>query len=161
MSVFFIDIEAFQDDNADYLIKELCIMNVDNILQPFHYMFDMTESMGSLSKRAQTTNEYLRLWRHHLRWIDGDSNFDPSRILNDLKSIPNDALFYVNDHVNGKKINTLNKYLPNFRIVNYNLNEPSQLNIPDNIFCPYYNHGDYCAYKKCLKLCVQYLSSCK
>jgi len=104
MTVFFIDFEAFHDNNANYLIKELCIMNVNNILQPYYYMFAMTESMGILSRRSQNINEYLWLWRHHLRWIDGDCKFDPTQIVNDLQAVPNDALFYVNDQINEKKL---------------------------------------------------------
>lgn len=159
MSVFFIDFEAYQDDDANYLIKELCIMNVNNILKPFYYMFPMCESMGSFSKKTRGTNDYLRKWRHHLLWIDGDSKFDANEILKDLQSFDN-ALFYVNDQINGEKIDTLKKNFPNLRLVNYIYSDKG-LEIPENITCPRYNHGEFCAYKKCLKLCVHYLSSCQ
>lgn len=155
MSVLFIDFEAYQDDDANYLIKELCIMDVDNILKPFYYMFTFSESMESFSKSAQKTNNYLLHRRHHLLWPDGDCKFDPALILQDL---PSNALYYVKDQINGKKINTLKHFFPNLRIVNYN--SKNLLHIPNNIKCPYYNHGDFCAYKKCLRLCVHYLS-CK
>lgn len=159
MSVFFIDFEAFQDNDANYLIKEMCIMNVNNILEPFYYMFVMSEEIGSFSKSTQRTNDYLRRWRHHLLWNEGDCIFDANKVLKELQAIDN-SLFYVNDELGGKKIYTVKKIFPNLRILNYNC---SNINgkIPENISCPRYNHGECCAYKKCLKLCVHYLSSCQ
>jgi hypothetical protein len=37
---FFIDYEGFVDNNDEYMIKELCIMNVDNMFNPLHYVFE-------------------------------------------------------------------------------------------------------------------------
>ena len=34
----FIDFEAFVDNDDEYVLKELCIMDVDNIFSPLHYV---------------------------------------------------------------------------------------------------------------------------
>jgi len=39
MSIFFIYFERFVDNNDEDMIKELCIMSVDDMFNPLHYVF--------------------------------------------------------------------------------------------------------------------------
>ena len=39
MKTYFIDFEAFIANDSEYVLKELCIMDVDNMFSPLHYVF--------------------------------------------------------------------------------------------------------------------------
>ena len=153
-SVFFIDLEAFQHNCGCYIIKELCIMDVDDIFSPVYFMFQPTFPFDKLMAKARRTNNFLTCYRHGLTWKEGNAVFEPMKINLDKR-----ALYYVKDQLDGVKLKTVKHCFPELRITNYNAS--SLRPVPDNIHCPWRDHhGVNCAYKKCLQLCTHYLS-CK
>ena len=69
----------------------------------------------------------------------------------------NESMFYVKDALNGRKIEYLHRMFPYLRITSYHCEKLAK--IPKNISCPYKDHGDHCAYKKCLALCQDYVAN--
>ena len=69
----------------------------------------------------------------------------------------NESMFYVKDALNGNKAEYLQRMFPDLRITSYHC-EKKLAKIPENISCPYKDHGDHCAYKKCLALCQNYVA---
>ena len=51
-SVCFIDFEAFYDNDGQYIVKEMCIMNVDNMFYPLHYVFKPILKWNNLAEKA-------------------------------------------------------------------------------------------------------------
>ena len=75
MTTCFIDLEAFQDENGHYIIKELCFMDINNIFKPLFYVFKSTVSLTKLSKKVQMTNMYLSKYYHRLTKNEGNTRF--------------------------------------------------------------------------------------
>lgn len=92
----------------DLVNNELCIMNANDMFNPFLYNF--------------TYHYYL----------------------------PENAIFYVLE----SKLKTLRHHFPQLRLQAYNITELPQ--VPANISCPWSYHGNQCAYKQCLSMCVDY-----
>ena len=161
MATGFIDIEAFRDDNAHYVIKELCIMDVCSMFKPLLYVFKPDILWKNLTDKSKTTNGFLIRHRHGLHWHEGDSTFCAPCIMKDIRDrfdIQN-TMFYVKDQVNGQKFTQLHLHFPELRMTTYSTSSLiNPLDVPDNIHCPYRDHGPYCAYRKCLQLCVYYVS---
>ena len=154
MSVFFIDFEAFWTNENEFIIKELCIMNVNNMFYPLHYVFKPTLHWSELTKKAATTNKYLSKYFHKLNWYEGTSIFCSTCIKNNIYqnfTIEN-AVFYVRD----QKVKLMKELFREFRIIGYSAEKLNT--IPRNITCPFRCHGKHCAFKKCLLLCQHYLS---
>ena len=159
MSVYFIDLEAYVDGCNNYIIKELCIMDTCDILQPLHYVYKPNLLWNALSPKSRITNIFLIRHRHGLSWNEGCGIFDVDNIMDKLPSFST-SLYYVKDRIDGQKIKTLKYYFPGLRIVNYSVSSNDLTTVSNNITCPWRDHGQYCAYIKCLQLCVHYLS-CK
>ena len=96
---------------------------------------------------------------HKLLWNDGNNICCKECIMNDIHRIceNNNAIFYVKDALDGRKKEYLRGMFPDLKITSYNC--VKLMNIPTNISCPYKDHGDRCAYKKCLALCQDYVAN--
>ena len=134
MTIWFIDLKVLSIDN-DKCIKELCVMNVNDVLNPTHYVFyepfsDNVTNYGLRSNAICQTCLYDNLYK------------------NDL--------FYVVDSYNGDNIKNIKSIFPCLRITNYNMSFTS---VPANINCPWRAHGDICAYKQCLVGALDYLKN--
>ena len=70
------------------------------------------------------------------------------------------AIFYVMDQVDGAKINYLKEEFPELNLINYNVVFNSLPLIPHNIKCFHREHGDHCAYLKCMRLYHNYICAC-
>ena len=137
---YFIDLEALYDNNGNYIIKELCIMNVYDILNPLHFVFKLPWFIQTV--KTYGTNLYLMRYRHGLSWFEGRTTFQKANI---ERMLSKNSIYYVKDAVDGQKIRTLKECFPSLRIVNYS---PTKLqSIPTNTTCPWRNHGSNCAYK--------------
>ena len=160
MATGFIDIEAFRDDNANYVIKELCIMDVCSMFEPLVYVFRPNMLWRNLTDKAKTVNGFLIRHRHGLQWHEGNSYFCTQCIGKDIcdRFDIRNTMFYVKDQIDGQKFTTLHLLFPELNMTTYSISTDSV--VPDNIICPYREHGPYCAYRKCLKLCVDFVS-CK
>ena len=155
MSTWFIDIKVFSIDGGKS-IKELCVMNVNDVLNPTHYVFYEQRPWSTLSEKSKWDNEFLTNHFHHLKWIEGKDVFCPTCILANVGNSFQDDIFYVVDSSGGDKIKTLKTYFPCLRITNYNM---LYRTLPSNIECPWRPHGDACAYKQCLLAVLDYLKN--
>ena len=152
MSTWFIDIKVFSGNN-EKIIKELCVMNTNDILNPMHYVFYEQRPWSSLSEKSKLDNDFLTNQYHHLSWIEGKDVFCPMCILDNIGP---ENLFYVVDSSAGDKIKTIKAYFPSLRITNYSMRFQR---VPPNIECPWRPHGDACAYKQCLTAALHYLKN--
>ena len=113
MSVYFIDLEAFQDNDCCYVIKELCTINVNSIFKPWHCVVKLAPTEWShLSEKARKTNWYLTNHRHQLYWCEGNSKGICAECIVDSIQPARDALFYVKDNIKGNKITLLQSLFP-------------------------------------------------
>lgn len=154
MSCYFIDLEGYYDDAGMIIPKEMCIMNVNDILNPKHMVFNDLPSFKLLSWSTQSRNQSLMCKNIYLTWLEGDEYFCPTCINEDMKINVN-STFYVFDKVNGDKISFLKRCFPNWKFKLYSL--PVIHYFPNYIICPWRNHGPTCAYKHCLIGSLEYL----
>jgi len=49
MGPFFIDFEAFQHGSGKFLIKELCILDIDRPLFPLYFLFEPLQEWSTLT----------------------------------------------------------------------------------------------------------------
>jgi hypothetical protein len=158
MATYFIDVQGFFM-NDDMIIKELCIMDCNKMLDPLHLVFKPIASWESFSENTKTTNEYLMKHYHKLFWYEGTLTFCPSCILNNYTNDIKKAIFYVLDSEEGSKMKTLRLNFPELRFVSYNKPIRDLPKVSSNICCPYREHGKHCAYKQCLSMCTDYCTT--
>ena len=157
MSTWFIDVKLFSDNNDEKIIKELCFINVDDPLKAFYFIYYEQKPWSSLCSKAQYDNNFLTNYYHLLGWREGQDVFCPTCAIEQTQADVNISLFYVIDSPTGSKINTIKKYFPMIRVTNYSL--PATSLLPENISCPWRQHGIHCAYKQCLLGCLHYISN--
>ena len=154
---FVIDFEAFQHGAEDYIIKELCILNIENPLQVVHAVFRPPMSWRHLSPEQRRTYGYQKGQLHQLSWDEGQRAFCVDCILRNLcYKFPllnaSTAKFYV---VGEQKCAHLKQLFPKLNIMNYyNL---SYKHLPPqactHLQCPYRNHDrEHCALLKCYRV---------
>lgn len=156
MSTWFIDAKLFSDNGDEKLIKELCIMNVDDPLNAFYFIYYEQKPWLSLSSKARYDNNFLTSHYHLLGWREGQDVFCPSCAIESTQADVNTSLFYVIDSPTGSKINTIKKYFPMIRVTNYTM---PYTPLPENISCPWRPHGIHCAYKQCFMGCMHYIKN--
>ena len=156
MACYFIDIKGFVDNFDSVIIKELCIMNVNDILHPYHYVYRGLPEWDTFSPKCQSHNEAISKYQLQLMWTEGKDFFCPSCI---SLSFDADATFFVLDAVDGCKLNILKEYFPTWRLINYSVKPNSLRKVPQNITCPWREHGLNCAYKRCLLGVLDYLNT--
>ena len=159
MSPYFIDFEGFQY-RGQYIIKELCIMDVDKPLQPLYYMFTPITNWSRLSVDERLQFGYQKKYIHHIDWYAGHVLYSQKAIMQQIKQdfqLWDVGIFYVMDRFNGDKLKFLKQEFPQLRMSNYNITFHSLPRISSNIQCIYCNHGAHCAYLKCMRLCYHYI----
>jgi hypothetical protein len=155
MSVYFIDFQGNRTDDG-MIIKELCIMDGNNLFNPIHEVYTSHIPWNYLSTEVKTTNKYLSKYNHGLYWNEGSKEFCIDCILDQLINYKN-ATFYVLDSKSGSKMNLLKKYFPEFRLIAYGKHLKKIERTPNNIYCIWREHGHHCAYKQCLAMALDYL----
>ena len=140
MSTYFIDYEGFHL-NGETIIKELCIMDANNMLNPRHYIFKPIIPWSLLNDNARI----MYLYQNDIDWDEGSELFCPKCIVTN-----NNAIFYTLDD----KFDVLQKNFPTLRLIRYNIKDLPE--IPYNISCPYKDHGKHCAFKNCIAMCTNY-----
>lgn len=153
MSAYFIDFQTCVDNYEEPIIKELCIMKSDNVLNPWYFVFKAEQPWCTLTREAQYHNEYLRHNQHDIEWEEGNVDFCSNCILHSLGKIESNSIFYVLDE---DKLKITNKYFPTLRVTTYSKSDFQVL--PNNIKCIWRDHGDYCAYKQCLLATLDYIN---
>jgi hypothetical protein len=157
MPTYFIDFQGCYDEDG-LIIKELCIMDANELFKPLHEVYKPTIKWNLLPEVTKTTNKYLTQFHHKLTWGEGTMYFCPHCILQklNLNNLPN-TTFYVLDTINGSKIKVLQRHFPSFRFVNYGKTIGQLIQTPPNICCSWKEHGEHCAYKQCLAMAIDYL----
>ena len=128
-------------------------MDTHNMLNPLHYVYLPTIKWKEFSSKTKSTNIYLIKNHHKLSWEEGKSFFCQSCIYSKLNL--NDIYYVVGDD---KKLATMQNLFPQLKLILYK--PQKRLEVPANITCPYKDHGEKCAYLKCLKYVVDYVSCC-
>lgn len=155
MPCYFIDVKGFVGNGNVILFKELCILNANNVLKPFHQVYSNLTDWDKLSFSVQIFNEKLRQ-RLTLNWEEGKDIFCPQCIMYNFNDVT--SIFYVVNDETGVKSGLLKQHFPTWRFVNYIFKPFAVLELPINITCPWREHGTLCAYKTCLLACLDYLS---
>ena len=157
---YFIEFEAFQHGEEEFKIKELCIMEFAHHLRPLHYVFRSEGVLDSLPLEKQTTYRYLSNNVHLLSWHEGVVRFCSKCVMHHIEMAFPDyqsGIFYtMESQVNGPKLRYLKKMFPKLNIVNYNVTLNNLPFISPNISCIVRDHGNHCAYLKCLRLLEHY-----
>lgn len=146
----FIDIQVFSGING-IIIKELCILSAKEIFTPIHEIFLPTEKWHHLSLRSKQINMYFTLYGHTLHWDEGNRIFCDKCIRNAISS---HEVYYTQNEAKKK---TLQSLFPTLKVTEFNGNLPE---MPNNIHCPWRDHGPDCAYENCIRMCSSYLNKC-
>jgi len=155
MATYFIDFQGFYIGD-DMIIKELCIMDANQVFSPVHNVYKSDFNWDSIPDDSKFINRSLTSHRHKLSWDEGMIEFCRTCILNNYtdKDFYN-ATFYVLGIDDCTKTTTLQRYFPDMRLICYS--KQSELaKVPSNITCPWREHGEHCAYKNCLAMCIDY-----
>ena len=97
-TAIFIDFEAFQHGNEDFMIKELCILDENAPLKPLTFVFKPTKTWDILKSSQKRTYAYQEHQLHHLAWSEGSNSYCTSCLERNIKrAIPlyRDANCYV------------------------------------------------------------------
>ena len=152
MSCYFIDVKGFLRNFIEIAIKELCIIDVNNIFKPFHQVYTGNIDWQCLTFDVQLINEEITRRKLLLSWDEGLDYFCPpciAHMFDDTK------IFYVVEDEDDKKIQLLKIHFPTWRFINYKLKQRTK--VPINISCPWREHGENCAYKICLLGVIDYI----
>lgn len=172
----FIDFEAFPGTtvaayegdidermkNAAFNIKELCVMSASDIFHPIYYIFRPTQPYAEIHSSDKKTVKWLSTHYHQLEWEEGVSKFCRICVMRTImRRFPNyeQVVFYVTGD-SAQKLAFLQQTFPKF---NFTLSNMALSTLPlvpwkFNLSCPYRAHGQHCAYLKCVRMAMQYLT---
>ena len=137
MRIYVTDFEAFRSSNI-YVIKELCIMNILNPL------FDMQHVMLTIStKLDQPTSRYLTSQHHKIPVL---TQYDQEQ----LPYIPDGSILLIKGLEKMRHLQGV--YTKCIVMDPFTNNVNSFKKLTTEMTCKYYNHGQHCAYKKCIIL---------
>ena len=161
MGPYFIDFEAFQHGEGDTYIKELCIVDVDKPLFPLYYLFAPERLWDDLRRMEKYTYNHQTKNYHQLEWNEGTTRFCHNCVMNHIAvtwSNWSNSIFYVMEKdTNGPKLRLLKKHFPHLNIVNDNISFYDLPPIPQHVKCLHREHGEHCAYFKCLRMITHYI----
>lgn len=156
MSPYFIDFEAFQHGTEKYVIKELCVIDVDQPFSPLYFIFKSRKRWDSLSKEQQTTYDYQTQYVHHIGWVEGEPRYCRGCVWETIKDVfpfCRNEIFYV---MGKQKMDHLRNKFPHLNLCEYNVTMNTLPDLPPNITCIYRSHGEHCACLKCFRLVKHY-----
>ena len=159
--VFFIDFEGFRRHD-EFVIKELCVISVDRSEDSLYYAFRLDrDEWQALTVEEQKTNMFASQHLHQLHWLEGVTRYCQTCVMFHLdRKFPRwkDGMFYVLDSACGPKVRFLEKEFPQLRLVNYN--GLTFKTLPEtHAACPFREHGEHCAFRKCHQLLTHFTSS--
>jgi len=158
MAPFFMDYEAFQHGSGKTIIKELCIVDVDQPMIPLYFLFHNDKKWSELDSAQQKTYKYQTQYIHHLNWNVGTSRYCRECVYYYIKkSFPDylNGIFYV---MGEQKLTYLKSQFPSLNFCTYNVTFNDLPKLAVNIGCMDHEHGEHCACKKCYRLLHHYLS---
>ena len=153
----FIEIEGFQIDNGKkWVIKELCVLDQENILKPLYYLFTIDVPFNSLSNDEKFQVKFVAGNIHGLNWYEGTTKFCVNCV---EKKIIEDFGLGVEFYTMGEqKTHFLSNLFPNIRIINVGDERTIKTlpNLMPHITCLHRHHGEHCAVRKCYRLAASY-----
>ena len=163
-TVFFIDFEAFQHGSGDYIVKELCIIDVIKPQKHLYYVYLPPRSWESLSHDVKRTFDYETKSLHKLTWQEGYTRFCSECLRRDMEtylfatSSRKCSLFFT---MGEQKAEFLQRLLPDCTVLNYQkAYDVASIKdlppVPGHLRCPHRYHGDRCAYFKCVRMYLHY-----
>lgn len=167
MATFFLDFEAFQVEPISYILKELCILDLDNPLRPLYLLFNAPYDIGILNETQQRTVRYCETHLHRIAWKQkGNTQSTASDLLElmmqhfgKLKLNINSTIYIVGGI---QKTNYIKSLLPTFRIITYKCRVRDLPTVPSHIRCmsAVVSHSKvHCACLKCYGLYLHYIDS--
>jgi hypothetical protein len=163
-TVYIVDFEAFKHGAEDYRLKELCIMDASRPMKQRHYTFMPTCRWEELSPEQKRTYSYLTRDLHRLSWNEGTERFCEECLKIDLRRFVSSnniarSVFYV---LGQAKVDYLKQLFPDFTFVNYQAAYGVTLrelpDAPSHVACTYRNHGKHCAFLKCVRVYLHFVS---
>ena len=160
-TAIFIDFEAFQHGNEDFMIKELCILDENAPLKPLTFVFKPTKPWDILKSSQKRTYAYQEHQLHHLAWSEGSKSYCTSCLERNIKrAIPlyRDANCYV---LGKQKADFLRRELPMLNIIEYSFVDSYKdlPHAPAHLSSTYRHYGkEHCAVLKCYSLMLHYQS---
>lgn len=111
--ILIVDLQGFQYNNSDFILKELATMHC-NTNQQSHYVFKPPQSFSTLARGEQAQYRWLENHYHGLRWSNGHTH---------LSDLPNILSRLCTENVvivcKGRmKKDFLQHYLPQNKIIN-------------------------------------------
>lgn len=134
-------------------MKELCIMN--DIFNPVMFLYKPECKWDNLSKQQRKTNNYLTACYHHLNYYEGTDSLCSTCIRKHLT----DDIYYIIDCDKQRKSKLLKQIVPEIRLIRFKVSRKSLPLISPNITCPIRDHGQHCAYFKCLSMLQMYINT--
>lgn len=158
-NVYFIDFEAFQHGKEEtFQLKELCIVELAQPLEPFYQLFAPPQPWKHLREPVQRTYHYQTLNVHGLFWNDGVIPYCRTCLQENVRRFfPNwiNGLFYV---VGEQKYRFIKELFPFLRLCEFFLPPNTVMDpCPKFITCIFRGHGEHCAVRKCYRLMNYYL----
>lgn len=139
MQIYIADFEAFKTTDNIFSVKEICFIN---LLNP---MFDVKHSLLTVTKKNlnMRTARYLTKYYHRLpiRTI-----YDEAR----LPFIPCGSIILIKGEEKSRHLQELYPNCTVFDPFSYHIESLSKYTIYSK--CAFFEHGQCCAYKKCIQL---------
>lgn len=161
MSIYFMDFEGFQSGQTTPVLKELVIISVENPLNPLYFNFMPPMTWDVLDAEQRRNYHYQTSRLHHIQWFEGYARYCKTCLWYHLTlAFPDwqQGIFFVMDRAHGTKIAHLRQEFPQLNIQPYTcVTFRSLPELTEHHKCPYRDHGEHCAYLKCLKLYQHYI----
>ena len=165
-TVYLVDFQGFQHGFEDFIIKELCIIDVSKPARPLHTLYLPPRCWNQLSRQQKRTYYYQTRRLHQIGWDEGYVRFCKECLQRDMerwlftKNNSSMSVFYV---MGQQKAAILQRLLPDYKIVNYqeafNVKSCNDMpKAPSYARCAHREHGDYCAVKRCFSMYIHFTS---
>jgi len=155
-NLYFIEYEGFQYGDGATIMKEFCVLNFDTPQHPLYFNFIAPTPWENLSEEEQRGFKYQTSRLHHLQWYEGATRYCNNCTWYHLThAFPNwaEGTFFVMDKTKGSKIKFLQDEFPQLNLIAYDA--VAFRNLPllaEYERCPYRDHGNHCAFRKCIQL---------
>lgn len=162
-AVYLIDFQGFQHGTEEFIIKEMCILDVSKPTRPLHTVYLPPCCWYELSREQKRTYHYQSKALHKLSWDEGTIKFCRECLMRAMDRwlfTTNSrylSVFYV---MGAQKTEILKRLLPQCNIVNYQ-DAFKVISLPEatqTARCVHREHGDYCSVKKCYALYWHFIS---
>ena len=147
----FIELEGFQVGKR-WIIKELCVLDERNFLNPLYYLFESGIAFQELTKEEQLQVGYVTGHVHGINWNEGGTRFCASCVQRQIiESFGGDLEFYT---MGEQKVKLLTNLFPKLRFCHFGdcTSFKSLPSLMPHITCLHRKHGEHCAVRKCYRL---------